>query len=234
MVFKEDKLEQEKDNILNFLLNNAKHYNSFEFLESFSTFYLDLLKEDDRHSIPCSNTQLLSKYGILKEEFDIYLRVYNLLESKGFIKGDILEVGCGVYPRLAEIITERHKEKDYSLTLYDVCDTINIGKGIKLVKNEFTKSTNIDRYDTLVGIHPCEASIDLTLRAIEENKNLILAFCSCNHETVEFPKWYDGNWSISFCSDIKEMYGDSIEIVDFEYYPKMKNPILIHKKRISK
>ena len=112
MVFKEDKLEQEKDNILNFLLNNAKHYNSFEFLESFSAFYLDLLKEDDRHSIPCSNTQLLSKYGILKEEFDIYLRVYNLLESEGFIKGDILEVGCGVYPRLAEIITERHKEKD--------------------------------------------------------------------------------------------------------------------------
>lgn len=231
MILDKKKLEQEKEKILNFLLSNKEHYNSLEFFNIFSKFYLDIFNDIEKEAIFCNYSQILSKYNIIKEEFDIYLRVYNLLESKGFIKGDILEVGCGVYPRLAEIITERHKEKDYSLTLYDVCNTINIGKGIKLVKNEFTKSTNIDEYDTLVGIHPCEASIDLTLRAIEENKNLILAFCSCNHETVEFPKWYDGNWSISFCSDIKEMYGDSIEIIDFEYYPKMKNPILIHKKR---
>lgn len=234
MVFKEDKLEQEKDNILNFLLDNVKYYNPLEFYTIFSMFYLDKLKENDENSIPCNNTQILSKYSILKEEYDIYLKVYNLLESKGFIKGNVLEVGCGIYPRLAEIITQRHKEKDYSLTLFDTCNIFNIGNGINIVRDKFTKSTNIDRYDTLVGIHPCEASIDLTLRAIEENKNLILAFCSCNHETVEFPKWYDGNWSISFCSDIKEMYGDIIEIIDFEDYPKRKLPILIHRKRISK
>lgn len=231
MVIKEDILEKEKDNILNFLLSNAKYYEPSEFYGIFSMFYLDIINKDEQHSVPCNNTQILSKYGILKEEYDIYLKVYNLLESKGFIKGEILEVGCGIYPRLAEIITKRHKEEDYSLTLCDICSIIDIGKGFNLVKDKFTKSTNINKYNTLVGVHPCEASIDLTLKAIEENKNLVLAFCSCNHETVEFPKWYDSDWSISFCSDIKEMYGDSIEIIDFEYYPKRKNPILIHKKK---
>lgn len=233
MVINREKYLEEKDNIIRFILENEDLYNIGELMLLFHNFLSDEILNKKYITIT-EIAALLSKFGIINEENDIYFKFYKLLESLGFIKGNILEVGSGPYPRLAEIITERHKEKDYSLTLYDVCNTINIGKGIKLVKNEFTKSTNIDRYDTLVGIHLCEASIDLTLRAIEENKNLILAFCSCNHETVEFPKWYDDSWSISFCSDIKEMYGDSIEIVDFEYYPKMKNPILIHKKRISK
>lgn len=234
MILKTDKLEQEKEKILNFLLNNKEHYNSLEFFNIFSKFYLDIFNEFEKEAIFCNYSQILSKYNIIKEEFDIYLKVYNLLESKGFIKGDILEVGCGIYPRLAEIITKRHKEKDYSLTLYDICNIFNISKDITIVRDKFTRSTNINRYDTLVGIHPCEASIDLTLKGIEENKNLIVAFCGCNHETVEFPKWYDSYWSISFCSDIKEMYGDRIEIIDFEDYPKRKLPILIHKKRISR
>lgn len=106
-----------------------------------------------------------------------------------------------------------------------------IDKKITIVKDNFTSTTNIDTFDTIFGLYPCEASIDITLKGIEENKNLLIAFCNCDHSTEEYPLWFGDYWAIDFCSTMKERYKDKIEIIDNQITPKVKLPILIHRKK---
>lgn len=233
MIIDKDKLLEEKDNILNFLLKNKDLYKEDEFKEIFATFYLDILLFNDIIGGNYRVAQILSKFNIFKEKYDPYLTVYNILNKYDFINGNIVEVGCGTYPRLAEIIKDNHKSNNYNLTVYDTCNIFKMND-ISIIKEKFTMSTNIDNVDTLVGIYPCDASVDLTLKGIEENKNLVIAYCSCDHSSDKYQHNFLEYWADDFCYYIKKKYGDDVKIMNWRNYPKRRLPILVHKKRISK
>lgn len=230
MVINREKYLEEKDNIIRFILENEDLYNIGELMLLFHNFLSDEILNEKYITIT-EIAALLSKFVIINEENDIYFKFYKLLESLGFIKGNILEVGSGPYPRLAEVIKDNHQKSDYNLTIYEKSSVFNIDKKITIVKDEFTSTTNIDTFETIFGLYPCEASIDITLKGIEENKNLLIAFCNCDHSTEEYPLWFGDYWAIDFCSTMKERYKDKIEIIDNQITRKVKLPILIHRKK---
>lgn len=85
---------KEKDNIIKFILEHDKLYNDQEFEMIYFTFLFDQLLTA-KNIMHTEIASFASKFGILKQENDIYFKFYQLLEQLGFIKGNILEVGSG-------------------------------------------------------------------------------------------------------------------------------------------
>lgn len=81
---------------------------------------------------------------------------------------------------------------------------------------------------------PCDASIDITLKGIEENKNTLIAYCSCDHSNKIYPRGRERIWANEFCSIMKERYGNLIEIMEWEPLKDERMPILIYRKRVSR
>ncbi len=125
MVIDKEKYFKEKENIIKFILENDKLYNDQEFEMIYFTFLFDNIL-NSKNIMHTEMATLVSKFGILKQGNDIYFKFYQLLEQLGFIKGNILEVGSGPYPRLAEIIRDNHKTNDYNLTIYEKRDVFSI------------------------------------------------------------------------------------------------------------
>ena len=234
MCINKEKYLEEKDNILKFLKDYKYLYEDREYEMILSIISFDVLLDNEGYSANCDIAALLSKYNIFTDENDRYLMFYKMLEDSHFIKGNSLEIGSGPYPRLAEIIKDNHKEKDYNLTIYEKCDVFRLNKDIKIVKDAFTSSTNIEKVDNIFSIMPCEASIDITLKSIEENKNLLIAYCSCDHSNKMYPKYRKRYWADNFCSMMKERYGNDVEITEWEPLKDEKMPILIYRKRVSR
>ncbi len=234
MCINKEKYLEEKDNILKFLKDYKYLYEDREYEMILSIISFDVLLDNEGYSANCDIAALLSKYNIFTDENDRYLMFYKMLEDLDFIKGNSLEIGSGPYPRLAEIIKDNHKEKDYNLTIYEKCDVFRLNKDIKIVKDAFTSSTNIEKVDNIFSIMPCEASIDITLKSIEENKNLLIAYCSCDHSNKMYPKYRKRYWADNFCSMMKERYGNDVEITEWEPLKDEKMPILIYRKRVSR
>ena len=231
MYIDKEKYLKEKDNILKFLKEHRYLYDDKEYEMLFSIISFDILLENDGYSTNCNIATLLSKYNVFTEENDRYLKFYKMLEELNFIKGNSLEVGSGPYPRLAEVIKDYHKRIDYNLTIYEKCNVFKISKDITTIKDKFTVSTNIKDIDNIFSIMPCSASTDITLKGIEENKNLLIAYCTCDHSSKIYPRGNKRYWSINFCDMLKEKYKDEIEIKEWEYLKDKKIPILIHRKR---
>ena len=197
----------------------------------YSIIDFDVLLDNEGYSANCDIAALLSKYNVFTDENDRYLMFYEMLEELDFIKGNSLEVGSGPYPRLAEVIKDNHKRKDYNLSIYEKCDVFKVGKDIKIVKDKFTSSTNIEEVDNIFSIMPCSASIGITLKGIEENKNLLIAYCSCDHSNKMYPRGIERYWADNFCSIMKERYGNDIEITEWEYLKGETIPLLVHRRR---
>ena len=234
MYINKEKYLEEKDNILKFLTNNKYLYDERKYEMIFSIISFDELLDNEGWSANCDIAALLSKYNIFTEGNDRYLMFYKMLEELDFIKGNSMEVGSGPYPRLAEVIKDMHQRQDFNLTIYEKCNVFKTSKDIKVVKEAFTSSTNIEDVDNIFSIMPCEASIDITLKGIEENKNMLIAYCSCDHSNKIYPKYRKRYWADNFCSMMKERYGNDIEITEWEPLKDENMPILIHRKRVSK
>lgn len=152
-----------------------------------------------------------------------------ILEDYDLLKGNICEVGAGRYPRLAELVAPKIHTNNGTLTIYDPNVLFTEHKGIKVVKDKFTKSTNIDNIDTLYGLYPCDASIILAEKAFEEDKNLVLAFCACDHSTRKHMKWLGKYWAEDFCMDYREKYGSEAEIINWSSTLNNDHPIMIRR-----
>ena len=231
MYIDKEKYLKEKDNILKFLKEYRYLYDEREYGMIYSIIDFDVLLDNEGYSANCDIAALLSKYNVFTDENDRYLMFYEMLEELDFIKGNSLEVGSGPYPRLAEVIKDNHKRKDYNLSIYEKCDVFKVGKDIKMVKDKFTSSTNIEEVDNIFSIMPCSASIGITLKGIEENKNLLIAYCSCDHSNKIYPRGRERYCADNFCSIMKERYGNDIEITEWEYLKGETIPLLVHRKR---
>ena len=234
MYIDKEKYLEKKDNILKFLKEHRYLYDDRDYEMIISIISFDILLDNEGYSANCDIAALLSKYNIFTEGNDRYLMFYKMLEELDFIKGNSLEIGSGPYPRLAEIIKDNHKRKDYNLTIYEKCDVFKTSKDIKIIKDAFTSSTNIENIDNIFSIMPCDASIDITLKGIKENKNLLIAYCSCDHSNKIYPKYRKRYWADNFCHTMKKRYGNLIEITEWEPLKEEKMPILIYRKRVSR
>ncbi len=173
--------------------------------------------------------ELLSKFGVVNKGIDLYEIFRDILKDRDLLRGRILEVGAGVYPRLSEVIREDNSPELVKVTACDPALIVDTMSGVKLVKEPFTKSTNLDDVDTLVGLFPCEASRLMVDRAIEENKNLLLAFCNCDHSDNEIYTKHDECWADVACEYYQKKYGDAIKVLSWGKNVMIDLPIIEYK-----
>ena len=185
--------------------------------------------------------QIYAKLNIIPKNKNIYVNFYNIIKKLYGLDGNILEVGAGFYPILAEYIDEyQSKIKKGSITIYDPLLVPNRLGNIKMYKENFYSTINTSKYDLLVGIAPCEATKDIIVNAINYSKPFYLAMCGCTHfssdELYEMPyflsnynkmyeKWVD---SVYFLAKNQENQG--FEIVK-NYVKNFPYPIIYSKRK---
>ncbi len=182
-------------------------------------------------SIPLRLRQLFSKFQVIYPEVDPYLFIYQLLKKFSFLNGNCCEVGAGFYPRLAELVLPTLEQNHHKLTVYDPELVLERLGNAKLVKDKFTSQTSMKDIDTIYGLFPCEATIPMIDKAILENKNLLLAFCGCDHSTPEHLKWVGEWWSEDVCMDYCEKYGKEIQILKWPDEYQIPFPIMVREKQ---
>lgn len=219
-----------KKELLKFITDNKDKYKEkVPFFEEFIS--MDYLINIKNIVPPTEVAELLSKFNIYKTKYDPYLEMSYLLEKYSFLEDNCCEIGAGYYPRLAEIVLPKIKLNRGSLTIYEPEIMFSNIENMKVVKEKFTKDTDIEKFDTLYGLYPCEATIAIAEKAFEEDKNLMIAFCSCDNSTKEHPKWIGKYWAEDFCMDYREKYGEEVEIINGFPHNNSDLPIMVRRSR---
>ena len=122
--------------------------------------------------LPMRNNRYITFVDVLYENMDIY-------------SGNILEVGGGTMYRTALIIAKKIRG---TITVYDkqLYTTESPLPNLKLCREEFTASTNLEPYDLIVGQYPCQATELMVERSMQENKGLFIQICKCVHRIKPF------------------------------------------------
>ena len=228
-----EKYFEKKDKILEFIRIHEYEYQEMTGI-MMMLIYKDIVLELPWNSIPRLLSQILSRFGVYHNGKDSYVEMFKLLEKYSFLQGNCCEIGAGMYPRLAELVAPQLKLRKGTLTIYEPNIILTKLENAKIVRERFKKDTNIDQVDTIYGLFPCKASIVIAEKAFEEDKNLMLAFCACDHSTKEHPKWLGKYWAEDFCMDYREKYGNEAEIINWPSPVGIDLPIMIRKKRKTK
>lgn len=225
-----EKFFEQKREILNFIKQNE------EKLGFATTSSLLLSINFDQVLVPgmalnSLELEILSKFDAIKKETDVYHEFKNMLMERDFLQGNVVEVGAGRIPRLSEVIMEERPSGLVSVTAYDpllIYDTLS---GVKLVKEPFTYETDIHDANTLYGLFPCKGSVSLIDKAIDENKNLLIAFCGCDHSDAIHGRWLGDTWADDVCDEYSERYGDRVEVSKWSENVGLSYPILTYKRK---
>lgn len=128
--------------------------------------------------------QIYSEIGVYKGENDIYNAHLNNIKKHFDISGNILEVAGGMFPAFGNLLAkEQLKLNSGTVTVMDPELIINSPRysNMKLVKSKFESISNLDNFDLVVGIYPCEATENIIIKSCESRKNFYLAMCGCVH-----------------------------------------------------
>lgn len=223
-----EKYFEVKKEMLNFVRENRKNYTDIIAKELENYIELDLGLILPVFETPTVLSQIFSKFEIYENGKDYYIELLKLLERYSFLEGNVCEIAAGRYPRLAELTAPKININGGSLTIYEPNVILSQLDNTTIIKDNFTRNSNIDKFDTLYALKPCEATITIAERAFEEDKNLMLAFCDCNNSTVEYPKWEVGKyWADSFCMEFADKYEDEVKIINWPASTGIDIPIMI-------
>lgn len=235
-VFNEEKYFSRKNEMIEFVMSHISQYQEKVGYNILGTLATDYFLQSTTNNIPVSTGvgELLSKFDIYNEGCDPYIEMTKLLDQYSFLEGNCCEIAAGDYPRLAELVIPKIKLNHGKLTIYEpdviFCDI----KGVKIIRERFTKDTDITEFDTLYGMFPCNATLSIVEKAFEEDKNLMLAFCDCDHSTKEHSKWIGKYWAEDLCMDYREKYGNEIDIIHWPSSIGNDLPIMVRKSKNKK
>lgn len=156
-----------------------------------------------------------------------------LLKKMNFVKENCCEIGAGKEPILSNMILPEIQAFKKKVIVYDPHLACQEKPGMVIKKENFMMSTNIDDINTLYGIYSCKASIIMIEKAIRENKNLLLAFCSCHLGSKEHPMMRKGKYGAQeVCDEYMETYKEEFEFYNWPREFGMKPPIMVRKRKI--
>ncbi len=223
-VIDREKYFEKKADMLEFVCENRKIFG--DYFPSLLSFVVSDLGLELQEYCPMVIKQIFSKFDLYLDGADEYQMIAQLLKRYSFLNGNLAEVGAGFYPRLAEIILPSIKG---TLTLYEPNIHFTDFKA-KIVKDPFTWDSDISDIDTLYALYPCEATIPVLEKAFYDDKNVLLAFCDCNHSTIRHRKRGDHYWAHYVCEDYLDQYGEEIEILKWpSTVQNLDLPILVRK-----
>ena len=130
------------------------------------TYQMDYLRE------------IYDELGIIPDDKNIYIAFSRLINKKFDTNNkNILEVGGGTLPRLSKRLLEISNINN--IKVYDPRLSIYEKSTDKLVlkKEKFTKNTNVDDVDLMIGLMPCKGAEELIDSAIINRKDFIIGLC---------------------------------------------------------
>lgn len=128
---------------------------------------------------------------------------------------EVLEVGCGRTARLSRML------RDYfNMTVIDPKLEYKIEYMVRFIKGEFTQNTQINIYDLVIGLEPCEATEHIIRACVKARKDFIVVLCGVPHKRIDgvmpedYMAWYD--YLVSIDRDFLTL--DRLDNPDFSQY----------------
>ncbi|MBO5095997.1 MAG: hypothetical protein J6B98_03905 [Bacilli bacterium] len=230
MIIKNDWSMEERTKIINFKNKYIDLYPDYLQNEINSKLLFGITNDNDIIN------QIYAYLELIPDEINPYLGFLEHLKQYFNLKKiNILEIGSGCIPMLAFYIYDLYKNK------IDIQEPniifSNIIKG-NIFKEKFTETTNIDKYDLIIGFNPCSATESMIKNAIKNNKNFAIALCGCCFLPDEFIERNSEKWHEYLFKLAKDLGKDNYEIVmsTFPINYQRKEPIItgIYKKSMSK
>ncbi len=170
--------------------------------------------------------QIYAECDMLPEEENWYLGFSKMIGERYGWDYRVLEVGGGFFPAFAKYMDEGQRAHGArgTITTYDPrLVTTKLG-GITLKKEEFTRATNIESYDILVGIMPCQLTRLIIDKATEAHKEFFIAMCGCTHFTKqELQERYQGMRNPFYSEWVDEVYDYAYEKAHDEFLVRLED-----------
>lgn len=129
----------------------------------------------------------------------------------------VLDVGCGPFADLSIKLAE----KGYDVTSID--PRIEETSRLKIIKGLFDfESTDVKRYDLIVGLEPCEATEHIIRSAVANKKAFAICLCGIHHEGIDgkvfetYDEWVNyliGIDKINIMVDERYILGKNFKII---------------------
>lgn len=213
-----------------FLYEKLEEYTSTydDSIDSFTKAGMSYYLCDGLYSdrLACEVVQMYHEYNLAKEKLNIYYifrdflkQVYSNLEKR-----KILEVGAGAVPQLAREITKESKEE--VIAIDKKITSRNNPSNLITVKSEFCDDTDINDRNLIIGLHPCDATINIIKNAAKNNIDFAIAVCDCTYSDpyLNWYKFLDPNYEWNkFLSDVKDITKQSdlgeVNVIDTKFSP---------------
>ncbi len=175
------------------------------------------------------------------ESDSVYLNYFNFLKEHFDLSQDILEVACGCFPALSNLINLHQREVNMggSIEAIDPLLVTTSYGTIKLRKERFTLDTDLKRFSLVTAYYPCEATMDILKACGEQDKDYSVALCGCVHDEDFNPYlaaygMYPGDPYIRWANKLYKEAKISLKgkrTLDVEYIDGLETPIFISKKK---
>ena len=207
-----------------------------EFKEKYKKLYPDYLQEeiDEKLLLGYTNNndtinQIYNYLNIVDNNINAYYGFINILQKYFNLKTKILEVGAGTIPILAKYIKDKYNS---DITLMEPSIIFEDLLDCEIKKEKFTKETDIEKYDLIIGYNPCGATEDMIRSALNNNKDFCIALCGCcflpENYTIRTKEELH-KYLINLVNELKkDNYEIIIEYLEDNY--SIEDPILIGKK----
>lgn len=103
----------------------------------------------------------------------------------------------------------------------------NYTKG-NIYKDLFNKNTDISNYDLIIEYNPCEATENIIINAIKNNKDFSVATCGCCQLPSKYKEKNPNLWH-QYLIDIAKKLGKEYYKIKVSHFPKnynLENPII--------
>lgn len=188
---------------INFLKYKRAYFDSY-YNDEKAFINRNLFKDNEAKGVDIL-AQVYSRIGAFDDNEDRYKGFVNKIVEDFDINCNILEVAAGRFPIVSYHLSKR--QISGSITAYDPRLVAKKLDGINLVKKRFTFDDNIDLYDLLIGLFPCDVTETLVKKSCVSGKDFIIGLCGC---TIHFPtdkfdpsktyteeEWFDYIYSVA-------------------------------------
>lgn len=184
-------------------------------------------------------SQIYSHISVLSDDRDVYKKFMNFINEKYGLNQDILEVGSGFFPILAEKIdTYQQSINKGSITAIDPLLIPTSLGNVKLYKSSFSSNMSLKNYTLVTSMYPCESTVRIIESANAQDKDFSLLTCGCTH-FPDYELYYGGystveDWQ-NYLYRLAKKTSKSDRTIDIDYLSdkEVTTPIISSRKKVK-
>lgn len=197
----------------------------------------DLFRKIGSFLITMEYFQIYSYLGFIDDKDNIYYGYYKKLAELFDINCDIFDAASGFIAAFGLIVASMQLRLPNSKGTVSVCDTSLIfdksrQSNMTLIKDRFTSSFDLSKYDLVTGIMPCPITKDIIKAACEQDKDFYIGLCNCeanDHPKLLAKSQLDDN--IEYAEEMCSKFDRELHKTFLDPSYNVKLPIIYSKKR---